>query len=70
MIERGCLEGVDEIYGMHNSPLAVLGTLQCKEGYMFYEGTMFLIKIMGDGGHASFPGGLRISIKKGIQFYS
>ena len=30
MIEQGCLEGVDEVYGFHNWPIAPIGELFCK----------------------------------------
>ena len=30
MVEKGCLEGVDEVYGFHQWPTAPLGQLWCK----------------------------------------
>ena len=30
MLEEGCLEGVDEVYGFHNWPAGNYGELWCK----------------------------------------
>lgn len=55
MIEEGCLEGVDEIYGMHNWPVFPLGTLAVKHGAFMANVGTFEIQIDGKGGHASAP---------------
>lgn len=54
MIEAGCLDGVNEIYGMHNWQ-GELGTLFIKSGPVMAHEMSFLIKIHGKGGHASAP---------------
>ena len=55
MIEKGCLEGVDEVYGMHNAPLLNFGFLGIKEGPVLSECTVIQLSIYGDGGHGSAP---------------
>ena len=32
MLAAGCLEGVDEVYGMHNWPTSAVGTMRVKAG--------------------------------------
>ena len=55
MIEDGCLEGVDEIYGAHLwSPLA-LGTAQYLAGPIMASADRFEIKVQGKGGHGAEP---------------
>ena len=55
MIEDGCLEGVDEIYGAHLwSPLA-LGSVQYLEGPIMAAADRFEIKVQGKGGHGAEP---------------
>jgi hippurate hydrolase len=53
MIEQGCLEGVDEVYGFHNWPAGKFGELWCKEGPVMSQVTVIDIKITGTGGHGS-----------------
>ncbi|KAG9408928.1 hypothetical protein AC1031_020834 [Aphanomyces cochlioides] len=54
MIKDGCLLGVDEVYGFHNSP-SPLGTVHVKRGPMMAHGGTFTITISGPGGHGSAP---------------
>ncbi|KAH9148366.1 hypothetical protein LEN26_004513, partial [Aphanomyces euteiches] len=54
MIKDGCLLGVDEVYGFHNSP-SPLGTVRVKAGPMMAHGGTFTITISGPGGHGSAP---------------
>ncbi|HHY14190.1 MAG TPA: amidohydrolase [Thermoanaerobacterales bacterium] len=55
MIQDGCLEGVDVIYGGHlNSPLEV-GTTKCFEGLSLASINLFEITITGEGTHTSYP---------------
>ncbi|KAG9408925.1 hypothetical protein AC1031_022139 [Aphanomyces cochlioides] len=54
MIKDGCLEGVNEVYGYHNSPFP-LGNIQVKAGPLMAHSTLFKIKISGPGGHGSAP---------------
>ncbi len=55
MIEDGCLEGVDEIYGAHLwSPLA-LETVHYLSGPIMASADRFEIKVQGKGGHGAEP---------------
>ena len=55
MIKEGILDGVDEIYGMHNLPCYPLGELHCITGNEMAEITKVRVKIIGKGGHGSDP---------------
>ena len=55
MIEDGCLEGVDEVYGMHNWPTAPLGSLRTIAGPCMATVGTIEITVRGRGGHASQP---------------
>jgi len=55
MIEEGCLEGVDEVYGMHNWPTVEFGTLLTKVGPVMAHTSRFEVIIKGKGGHGSQP---------------
>ena len=55
MIEDGCLDGVDVIYGAHVSSMDPLGTIGFKEGEAMAAGDTFEIEIHGKGGHAAKP---------------
>jgi amidohydrolase len=55
MIEEGCLDGVDEVYGMHNWPGAPLGALRTIEGPCMATVAEFKLTVHGRGTHASQP---------------
>ncbi|MFD0951887.1 M20 metallopeptidase family protein [Virgibacillus natechei] len=55
MIEDGCLDGVDVIYGAHVMASEEFGTVKVKEGYNSTAQDDFFIKIHGKGGHGSEP---------------
>lgn len=55
MIEDGCLEGVDVVYGAHVSSIHPLGVLGLKEKNAMACGDKFDISISGKGGHAATP---------------
>lgn len=55
MIQEGCLEGVDEIYGWHNWPAIKFGQAICPSGIVMAGNGMFTIEIIGLGGHSSQP---------------
>ena len=69
MIEKGCLEGVDEVYGYHNWPTADVGELWCKEGPVMSESSVITIVITGTGGHGSEPEKLKECTRGGVKFY-
>ena len=55
MIKEGCLDYMNEIYGMHNYPLAGLNQIHCISGPVMAEIYVFKITIIGRGGHGSDP---------------
>ncbi len=57
MIEDGCLEGVDEIYGLHLWNYQPLGEIGVKEGPIMAAADMFDIIVRGKGGHGATPQG-------------
>lgn len=54
MIEEGCLEEVDEIYGLHNAPFP-LYSVHVRPGPVMAHESVFSIEINGVGGHGSAP---------------
>ena len=57
MIEDGCLNGLDEIYGLHLWNYQPLGDVGVKKGSVMAAADMFDIKIKGIGGHGAAPQG-------------
>ena len=57
MIEDGCLEGVDEIYGLHLWNYQPLGEIGVKDGPIMAAADMFDIIVRGKGGHGATPQG-------------
>ncbi|MFB4160132.1 M20 family metallopeptidase [Geomicrobium sp. JSM 1781026] len=55
MIEDGCLDGVDEIYGAHVWTSIPLGTIGIIGDYAMAAGDQFDIEIIGKGGHGAKP---------------
>ena len=55
MIEEGCLQDVDEVYGLHNVPNFTAGQIRVCNGGIFSESTIVKIKVRGHGGHGSAP---------------
>jgi amidohydrolase len=55
MIENGCLDGVDEIYGLHNHPLLPLGVVATRVGTLTAGCATFDLTIKGKGCHAAHP---------------
>ena len=55
MIEEGCLEGVDEVYGMHNMPNIPLGKVYCPNNAIMASMDIFEITVNGKGGHGAYP---------------
>ena len=54
-IEQGCLEGVDEVYGLHNDPGTQVGHIKTCSGPLMAAGDMFALWITGRGCHAARP---------------
>jgi len=57
MIEDGCLDGVDRIFGMHVWPLLDTGSLGVRAGPTMAQPDTFEVTITGKGGHAAAPHG-------------
>ncbi len=57
MINDGCLEGVDEIYGIHLWNYQNFGEVGVKPGPILAAADKFIIKIKGIGGHGAAPQG-------------
>lgn len=55
MVKLGCLEGVDAIFGLHNSPEIPLGTVAVKHGALMAAVDRIEITIKGKGGHGGIP---------------
>lgn len=53
MVSEGVLEGVEEIWGLHNVPENPVGKILCKSGVLC-SGLVFVkIRVKGKGGHSS-----------------
>ena len=55
MLEDGCLDGVDMIYGAHVMVDEPFGTISVREGYASSAQDDFEIEVLGKGGHGSSP---------------
>ncbi|MBP9891267.1 MAG: amidohydrolase [Planctomycetes bacterium] len=55
LIEKGALDGVDEVYGLHNNPQMEVGTVATRVGALTAAADSFKITLTGKGGHASRP---------------
>jgi metal-dependent amidase/aminoacylase/carboxypeptidase family protein len=55
MMKEGALDGVDEVYGLHNIPNFEEGTIRVKEGTVMAAFYAVKIIIKGRGGHGSLP---------------
>lgn len=55
MISNGCLEGVDEIYGLHNDILYDTQTVLIKPGAVTAGGFCFEVQLIGKGAHVATP---------------
>jgi amidohydrolase len=55
LIENGALDGVDEVYGLHNNPQMEVGTVATRVGPLTAAADIFTVKLIGRGGHASRP---------------
>ncbi|MFK7695499.1 M20 family metallopeptidase [Paenibacillus sp. HJGM_3] len=55
LIDHGALEGVDEIYGLHNLPTLSAGKIGIRPGAMMGSSDLIEIEIVGKGGHGAMP---------------
>lgn len=70
MIREGVLEGVDEIFGLHNWPLFPKGEVRVASGPVMAQVTDFDVEVWGVGGHASQPHAARDPIVAAAQIVS
>lgn len=68
MIEDGCLDGVDAIFGTHLWASEPLGRVSLKSGAFMAAADAFYIDIKGKGGHGAKPQDTKDSIVIGSQF--
>jgi len=55
MVEAGCLDGVDRVYGLHVWPGHPAGWFGTRSGPLMARPDVFSITVTGKGGHASAP---------------
>ncbi len=55
MLEQGALEGVDEIYGLHNLPTLPAGQAGTRFGALMGSVDQFEVTVTGRGGHGALP---------------
>ncbi|MCA1320206.1 amidohydrolase [Bacillus tianshenii] len=67
MIQDGCLEGVDVIFGTHLWAGVPVGTIQYRVGPVMAAADRFSIKIQGSGGHGAQPHKTKDAIVTGSQ---
>ncbi len=70
MIEAGCLEGVDVIFGTHLWASEPTGKIQYRTGPIMAAADRFVITIQGKGGHGAQPHKTKDSIVVGAQLIS
>lgn len=67
MIEDGCLDGVDVIFGTHLWSLTDIGTIEYLTGPTMAAADRFDIKVQGAGGHGAAPHQTKDAIAIGAQ---
>jgi len=67
MIEDGCLEGVDVIFGQHIWSTGPVGTIEYRPGPVMAAADFFHVKIQGRGGHGAQPHKTKDSLVIGAQ---
>ena len=55
MVEDGCLDGVDVVYGAHVASHLPVGTVGIGRGYVTAAADSFEIVLYGKGGHGAYP---------------
>jgi amidohydrolase len=55
MIKDGCLEGIQEVYGLHNTDLFSEGLVGLKSGPLMSSIADIFIRVKGKGAHSSVP---------------
>jgi len=68
MVEEGVLDGVREIYGLHNWPPFPKGRVRVAKGPAMAEVTHLGVRVEGVGGHASQPHATRDPVVAAAHF--
>lgn len=68
MIENGCLNGVSEVYGLHNDPRIKVGEISISDSIMSSNGTQYEIKIIGKSAHGSTPHLAKDALNEAVRF--
>lgn len=68
MVAEGALEGVREVYGLHNWPAYPRGEIRVRAGAMMAQTQAFHLRILGRGGHGSQPQQCRDPIVAGAHW--
>ncbi len=68
MVREGVLEGVPEVYGLHNWPQLVTGTAAVTQGPVMAASRLLQASFTGVGGHGSQPQAVRDPIVAAAQF--
>lgn len=55
MIDEGVLDGVEQIFGLHNWPVQPFGTVGVRVGTVMAASAQFDVTVHGQGGHGSQP---------------
>ena len=69
MIKEGCLNGVDEVYGLHNVPNFDEGDIRVCNGPIMAQVATVHITVKGQGGHGSAPHNIRDPITCASKIY-
>ena len=59
MVKEGAIEGVKEVWGLHNVPWDPVDQVLAKEGLMMYGAEQLFFVVKGQGGHSSLKYELR-----------
>ncbi|MTH53361.1 amidohydrolase [Bacillus mangrovi] len=70
MVEAGCLDGADAVFGTHLWSISPLGTIQYRNGPIMAAADRFEIEIKGKGGHGAQPHLTKDAIVIGAQVIS
>ncbi|MGF1757710.1 amidohydrolase [Photobacterium sagamiensis] len=55
MVELGCMDGVHEVYALHNDGATECGTVQINDGIMSSYGSAWTLNVKGISAHGSTP---------------
>ena len=67
-LKQGCLDDLDNVFGIHLLPMGPLGSVGYHAGYSFNGRAYMKLKIQGKGGHGSSPHLANDAIVAGAYF--